>query len=552
MQLKPGSNVKLADNSKITFRNGAYLNANGCTFSMFQGSHWQGIYFENPGSSAVTNCTFNSAQYSLYFYNNYSSSVLQTIRRNTFNESFNGCRGIYAKNIFNFTCDSNTFNMISSFSTLGLFVQNFLTAAPPAPGDNAYNLNVTNNVFNNGYVQCLLAGYVSSVTPFYVYHNTFTNNSNGWCLVTRLITDNVKENTFTNNSSWNTLGLWQSNVNMLNNTISNNNGNSMLLSVSSPNMAPLQINDQLILVGGNNTLFSQNKDNMSLNSTTYPITDFGQNNFTIGNTNNYHIYGRVPDSLDYYRARNNCWYGHGNQCSIVMFSDSTIASVDCSHTLGFNCSPPPQQGSVYEIINKGNGIYDTIYAVEDNTGSPPPQDEVIYIQSYEFKNNNNYLDAIIHYKYLIDNYTASQYLNNALDEMYICYEQLDTADQNHRNILFGDLKFYLENKIQSGNYDQSFMDHAYNIILMCEVKLTEYESAQSGYELIALYHPDPDVRLLASWDYGELQDWINEGGSEKPIEKLTGVELVNKLIKKLINILTVTLWLKRCMKIIKI
>lgn len=45
---------------------------------------------------------------------------------------------------------------------------------------------------------------------------------------------------------------------------------------------------------------------------------------------------------------------------------------------------------------------------------------------------------------------------------------------------------------------------------MCEVNMGEYDDAANGYEFISLFHPDPDIRLNASWDYAEVEALIGE------------------------------------------
>ena len=68
------------------------------------------------------------------------------------------------------------------------------------------------------------------------------------------------------------------------------------------------------------------------------------------------------------------------------------------------------------------------------------------------------------------------------------------------------------NQIISGNYDEDFEEHAFEFVLMCDTRLTNYNAALAGYEFIVTYNPDMEVRLLASWEYQNIQDLL-EGQS---------------------------------------
>ena len=126
-------------------------------------------------------------------------------------------------------------------------------------------------------------------------------------------------------------------------------------------------------------------------------------------------------------------------------------------------------------------------------------------------------------------------MNTSLYDLYSCYEGLDTSGtQSHRNIIFGYLKSFLDNKILSGLYSDEFNDIAYNITIMCLANMTEYEDAKSGYEFISLYHPDPYLRLLASWDYAEIENLILGAGGESSKDELMSDErYIKRLEKKL-------------------
>ncbi len=57
---------------------------------------------------------------------------------------------------------------------------------------------------------------------------------------------------------------------------------------------------------------------------------------------------------------------------------------------------------------------------------------------------------------------------------------------------------------------------------MCEGNMGHYDDAMNGYEFIALYYPDPNIRLVASWNYSEIQALINSGGGGSEREVYSG------------------------------
>ena len=46
---------------------------------------------------------------------------------------------------------------------------------------------------------------------------------------------------------------------------------------------------------------------------------------------------------------------------------------------------------------------------------------------------------------------------------------------------------------------------------MCNLELDNYDDAMNWYEFIALFYPDPDTRLTASWNYAEIEALIGSG-----------------------------------------
>jgi len=145
------------------------------------------------------------------------------------------------------------------------------------------------------------------------------------------------------------------------------------------------------------------------------------------------------------------------------------------------------------------------------------EDRLLYLQVLQKKRNRDFAGSANDAKYLIDHYDSSKYFLAALDELYLAYKYSDTVrNQSATNVLFGSLKTYLEQKIQQYSSRQSFVDKAYHYFLMCLVKMRNFQEAIGGYENIMNNHPDPVVRLTASWERAAAILLMNTGGGGNP------------------------------------
>lgn len=150
-------------------------------------------------------------------------------------------------------------------------------------------------------------------------------------------------------------------------------------------------------------------------------------------------------------------------------------------------------------------------------------DELLYSQAMEETDNGDYVTAISDLKDVIDNYPGAMYVSFAVSSLYDMYVNLDsTNNQNTKDLLYGNLKTYLNDKIL-GQYSEDlfFVPAAYNVVLMCETNMKDFDAALDGYDFIATYNPDAEVRLMASWDYAAVEDIagsLGNGGGEKTNE----------------------------------
>lgn len=113
LKLKPNSDVVLGNNSKIVFKNGAYLDADGTSFT--SSGVWEGLYFENAGTSTqastIQNCTFTNAKVPIKIYNTSTSTANNNIiiQNCTLTVPNGGSYGIYADHINSILIKDNHF-----------------------------------------------------------------------------------------------------------------------------------------------------------------------------------------------------------------------------------------------------------------------------------------------------------------------------------------------------------------------------------------------------------------------------------------------------------
>jgi hypothetical protein len=524
LKINPGVSVNLGENAKIIFKNGAYLDANGATFSGINNAIWQGIEFEYAGSSSIKNCTFNNALTCLKFKcdpeNNNTGPL---ITDNTFNVASDQSSiykyGVYSEDMNLATIGNNHFNLPSAYNAYGMLMKSSANNITSAGGSSVYKLILYNNYFDGGRIGMVLMSYASVSKPYLLYQNYFnygTGNIADYGIAARNISGELKNSHFSGNKTKGDVTVAQCNLimtfNEFNATYNNNNAtaNSVI------DIAPVISGNDIIFTGGNNIFNSSSSDNIILGSYATFYINNGYNCFLTKGTGNLHLMGVLNISGTTYDAKNNFW---GSQSPDYYLLNNQDPPLDI--TLNFLPKLPSCQTtelSVYQIIDLGNGLMDTIYKTGNNTNVTIPPDEELYNQAALYLGSANYPTAILNFKSLIDNYTESVLLSGALYDLYSSYQGLDTnADQGYRDILYSDLKTYLTAKINSNLYTAEFNDIAYNQTLMCDANMANYNDAMLGYQFIALYHPDAAIRLMAGWDYAEIEELLNGfGGGETP------------------------------------
>lgn len=330
-----------------------------------------------------------------------------------------------------------------------------------------------------------------------------------------------KQNKFTDEAQSYCLSLYDCSPDISGNIFRSENKNIALAS-SFPLLRPIRNeNNQLVFKGGRNILTITSTtvaaDNIFMKNS-LPEIYLGENNFTIGNTYSNHIYGSTPSQIQrIFRAGRNCWDGNNSMPRIFLYEGTNF------NPIGYDYLPTsciPSEEITPEIAGVGFGISDTTIVINYDSTDILMSDQSLAYEAKDLLGSGDYSGAIANYKALIDTYDSSEFIYGSVDYLYSCYQSLDTSsDEATTDILYSDLKEYLESKISSGNYDEDFEEHAFDFVLMCDTRLTNYNEALAGYEFIVTYNPDMEARLLASWEYQNIQDLLEgESGGKSNYE----------------------------------
>jgi tetratricopeptide (TPR) repeat protein len=545
LTVNQGSTIQLGHNAKIEFRNGAYLESNGSVISSMDGANpAAGLVFENAGASTITNCTFNNITNPIYISNSSSSTqyILHTISGNIFNMNNSSIYGIHTINTNNIIISNNNINMQPGVG-IGLLLyypDNILDESLTCILSD--NITIINNTVSGSQISAAIENQTSSCVSLNFINNSLSGSiSTQYNLLARNVTGYIKNNTLTGADE--SMQFYDAAPNIFGNYIQSRDL-SIYAGYSSPNLSPKNINQSsdngLVWLGGQNKIYSVNDGNINFVEG-LPLLDWGQNCFSkISSSAYYHLSGTITTNECY--VRNNDFNALNNPVSLLTGPNGGVV-IPYYYGSNFGCINSTDRGQIWQINNLGGGFYDTIYKTPATNQNPPAEDEAKYSGAILKKEQKSYFDAISEFKMLINNYPQSGYTDGCLYDLYESYKGLDTSSlQSNRDIIFTDLENYLNGKIQSGLYSDNFNMTAYEITAMCKVNILDYNEAMSSYEFISLYHPDAYIRLLASWDYAEVQALLNGSGngiSSNPENRinsktvLSDAEYKDKLIKKI-------------------
>ena len=522
LKVNSNVNVNLGTNAKIIIRNGAYLDANGATFTGINGATWQGIEFDYSGNNNIRYCNFYNASTSLKFLCDPSNEILSSnISDNIFTipgaQTGSYTYGIYTQDMNYVDVGNNIFNMQQGNLSVGLCMKFTNSTTANSSINDYYKILIYGNHFNSGKIGMVLMSYASSLKPYFIYNNFFNTTESSiaeYGIATRKAIGEIKNCPFSSVNTKSDLTITQSSLSLTNNTFGAIFNNINATASTIIGIAPELTTNEIILTGGNNIFYSSSSDNIMMGAGQTLNINNGYNCFQSHGSGKLHLNGGLDVNGTTYDAYNNYWNTQAPDYYLLNNQDPA-QNITLIYSQLASCQTLSL--SIHQIIDRGNGLFDTIYKSQKPTNVYVAPDEELYNQAYTYLYNSNYPTAILNFKSLIDGYSTSSYLAGALYDLYSTYESLDTSSsQSYKDNLYSDLKTYLNEKINSKNYDEEFNDIAYNLILMCETNMGNYNDALTGYQFIAMYHPDAIARLMASWDYTEVEALFNGmGGSEK-------------------------------------
>ncbi|HCN37498.1 MAG TPA: hypothetical protein DIS94_07300, partial [Bacteroidetes bacterium] len=283
LKLDKKSKVNLRNNSKIVFKNGAYLLADSAVFNSINNEHWEGLVFENAGGlTEIKNCTFTNAKNPIKILNDSVSAYSdKKIINNTFNMPSVTGNCIYAQNVFKVLIQNNYFNMSgTTLNQIGLYIRNNYNAGYPseeAPMP-LYQLNILSNSFNAGTIGMALMNNAGIMIPFYVFDNRFIGTSNSYYgIIGKKITGDIKNTKFTNSNINQGIRLDLCDVNLYNNDVKSNYESIRYNGVSTVTMAPIINGINYNWKGGRNKLNSKYASNLMIDYSGLPKLDYGNN-----------------------------------------------------------------------------------------------------------------------------------------------------------------------------------------------------------------------------------------------------------------------------------
>jgi hypothetical protein len=536
-----GATIIMPQDFMLCTRDNASIEAYGTTFRTDNASvYWNHIDMDETGPSFFDNCEFHNAVFgAIKSWRNYGNNL--SITNNIFRNIRH--RAIYIEKTNNLNILNNHFFLTDNNNELqnGICIYNGANSEYENNLEPAYNINIVGNVFNGGGKQILISGMSEVLLPVYINRNIFNDGIINMYLlnISGSISSNYINSTLTYpNTESECVSLYWSSPDLLGNTFSSNYDNLKLWDDNHPNLAPVTTQDgQMLWTGGMNNLLSHNNRNIyswGPLASGYFFTNYGRNYFMIDNPDKYHLEGYLNTETSTYPSIGNCWYLGSNGTPPKYFLRNSL-----NQNMAMLYMGPPSDCVAWDdqlvdriITDMGNGIFDTVLVTQSNTIPPPSNDEALYGTGVKNKLLKNYSSAILNFKNLINTYPNSKHLGSTVFNLYECYVHSDTnRTQSFRNAIFGNLKNYLEDKIQQYENNDEFVSVAFDFILKCKVKIKSYPMALDGYEFIAGNSSSETERLMASLSYIDVEGLIqggNGGGVKENKNAFKAIGNINK------------------------
>jgi hypothetical protein len=510
------------------------IDFNGTTFQPINpNSYWSNIGIEYPRNVNINNCTFKNAIDPVnIWYGRNNPCVIQN------NCIFDN----YVHNAISLTYTNNVVISDSYFSTefsdpqVDNSVAISIAQSSNSENDNndspgTYWTYIIHNSFNNGISHIIASSLGDNLLPIYIDNNTFEEGLSNiylWSNYGKILNNTGSiQNTYNNISfSPKNIELIQSSIDLFQNTFKGKYNNIVTYAGTEIDLEPGRTdNGQFFWKAGKNNLTAVNSTEHKFNILSDILsgrgeiyTDYGKNVFTNDGSGIAQIFAYLKNMnclTDVYNTRCNDWTLYNNE-PVLDIRDENSCNIQYNWQEPTGCDFDNQILDRL-ITDRGNGIFDTILVTSSNNVPPPTDDITLYSTGLKNQILKNYTTAILNFKGLINTYANSKYLTKSIYNIYGCYLSSDTnRNQGWRNIIFGDLKNYLENKIQQYQNNDEFVELSFDFLLKCKIKTKNYQQAMDGYQFIAENSPSATERLMASINYIDVEGLLQgSGGGQK-------------------------------------
>ena len=514
--------LSLGNNSSIELE-GGNVNLNNTMFELASGaSSWKGITLTNTGLDTIKNCTFSGADTIIRIYNSNKCFARnkKIITGSRFNNGIVRLSNVFRALISNdtFATNNSSHYLLTVSNSVHPNDENIYCDEEESPSP-MFNLNIVGNVFTGGSVQLYLNCLASDFTPFYVFGNTFSGNTNTTGIVCNKVSGDIKYNIVGGTASLSNVILLQSNVNFFGNVFSSGYSvNVGLNSSSAGTFSPFTSMGNDYWIGGLNVISSEDDNNIYYTGASDISMKNGRNCLSIANLYKYHLRGILTGKCD--TGALDATYNHWSvEPPVHLITCNSISKALNYFPSAGGCGYAiDQSGS--KIVDREDGVIDTLM-LSVSEESDDEGEESDYVRSLMFKRQGNPDSAKACLENLLEQGTNADFVCRAVEELYLVSELRDTHVVNPQtNSIYSSLKYELENLIQNNPLDSRIVEKAHSVLLMCLTKLKDYSHAISGYDNIIENHPDPVRRMTASWDRAAVLLMMNgTGGGEVGSDK---------------------------------
>jgi hypothetical protein len=499
LTMNPHSSIQFGQGSKLVLQHGSHIFADSVIFtSTDAGYTWDGIYFEGISNDTIKNCTIENASNGINIIDNHvtgsgfnqpSTEISNCTFSNTTTTQLTN--GIYASNSNNVLIRNCTFT--STQLTSGFATGIMLEYCPSG----VFNI-IDNNI---GYVA---TGIYSVHSSPYIARNTITGESgSGNGIYLDNANGTVKYNTvnyFVNS----VYGSYSSPYVLKNTFYSPSDRMYYIVSNSVPVMRPINSGTTLSWLGGNNELNGEpTYGAIEMKDNGYPSIDSGYNNVTVADKP--YISGNFPGTMEEMYVRYNFW-GSGGPNS----GQFTATGGDFVYEPSYDGSTLPPT-DYYDLTDIGFGLYDTVYV---ETLGDNPAAEQLYMQAYTNEKQGHYLQAIILYKQVVQDYRTTDYAPMSLARIFNCLEKKRGTLADYQQ-----LQTYMNLIRQNLTYFGIIRDIAEDFMLKSKVRQGLISSAINDYDQIYQHNLNNTKGIHALINKECLTVLLNEGGDLMSVQQ---------------------------------